>query len=129
MSRSGRRNDAVHQYRGVRLARGKVLTAGHGAGTLVSVDGIPLPPTELAQSLSPEGYEWGVSGAGRGTQALAHALLAYEFGPAVADSQYQACARGLLAGLPSSGLAGTAWTLTSADLKAWLDGPQADVHG
>ena len=129
MSRAGRRKGAVHQYRGVRLARGKALTAGQGAGTLVSVDGIPLPPTELAQTLSPGGYEWGVSGADRGTQALAHALLTYEFGPAVADSQYQACARGLLARLPSSGPAGTAWTLISADLKAWLDGPQADVHG
>lgn len=129
MSRSGRRNDAIHQYRGVRLARGKALTAGHGAGTLVSVDGIPLPPTELAQTLSPEGYEWGVDSSGRGTQALAHALLAYEFGPTAADSQYQACARGLVAGLPRAGPTGTAWTLTSADLKAWLDGRQADVHG
>jgi hypothetical protein len=88
--------------------------AGEGAGTIVSVNGGLLPATELAR----DGFEWGSEGDG---EALAHALLVHEFGREVAERAYQDCARTLIAHFPSTGPNGTAWTLTSAELRAWLD--------
>ena len=110
----GRQKKQAHLYRGLRVSGSMPRQAGEGAGTIVSVDGGLLPATELAVA----GFEWGSEGHG---EALAHALLVYEFGREVADQLYQDCARTLIASLPSTGPNGTAWTLTSAELRAWLD--------
>lgn len=127
MPTAGRRKGQTHRYRAVRVEGAHTRQAGEGTGTLVSVDGAPLPVTERAASLSPSGYDWGSESSGG--QALAHALLAYECGLAVADAVYEACARTLIAGLPLAGAGGTAWTLTSAEVRAWLAEHRRDGDG
>src|SRR5687768_3264600 len=84
-------------YRGLRLLPSD--RGPHYAETcLVSVDGAPLRPTKRAEQLAPRGYDWGTPGAG--TDALAHAMLAREFGTQVADAHYEAFARDVLDSLP-----------------------------
>jgi hypothetical protein len=102
-------------YCGVRLLAS--ATGPHHAETcLVSVDGSPLQPTKRAEQLAPRGYDWGTPSLG--TDALAHAMLAREFGNQFADAHYEAFARDMLYSLPR-GQGGEAWRLTSADIQAW----------
>jgi hypothetical protein len=115
--RHATRKDKLRTYRGLRLdvsaQRGE-----QGVGTIVSVDGGVLPLTQRAATLRPSGYEWGSE---QSSEALAHALLAYEFDIDVAERFYQEYAQTVVAHLPATGANGTAWTITSADLRAWLN--------
>ncbi len=100
-----------HRYRGVRAGR---------AG-IVSVDGRPLLPTPRAARLAPDGYAWGT--AGNGALALTHAVLAYETDTPTTDAAYEAFAREVIAALPH-GAGGAAWSLTSAEIRTWLEAHQ-----
>lgn len=114
----GRQKKQNHLYRGVRLTGSRSRQPGEGSGTIVSVDGGLLPMTARSEMLAPDGYEWGNERDGVG---LAHALLTYEFGGEIAEQMYQVGARTLVAHFPDTGLNGTAWTITSAQLRAWFD--------
>ena len=86
--------------------------------TIVSVDGGILPSTQRTASSGSSEFEWGNEGDG---EALAHALLAYEFGIDVADQRYEEYARTIVAHLPVTGANGPAWTISSDDLRIWLN--------
>ncbi len=100
-----------HRYRGVRA----------GQAGIVSVDGQPLPATKLAARLAPDGYDWGIEN--NGARALAHAVLTYEVDKRTADTAYQVFHQEVIAALPR-GAGGAVWSLTSADIRTWLEAHQ-----
>ncbi len=77
----------------------------------VFVDGYPLRLSQRGRQHSPDGFEWGYGGSG--PAALAHSILTYEYGAAVADEHYQQFKWDIIANLDQD----APWTLTSADLK------------
>src|SRR5918912_327485 len=96
-----------HCYRGVRLRCTSRYGQPYVRDCRVEVAGQPLPMSQVARALS-DSYEWGYSGAG--PLALAHALLAYELGAAIADAEYQAFQEEVVRDLPR-GRGGEEWHL------------------
>lgn len=93
-----------HIYQGIRR------TEEHPKAE-VYVDGQPLPMTELALRKSPSGFEWGFGGSG--PAALAHSILAYEFGEEANEISHQDFKWAVVAELEHTG-----WTLSSSQIRA-----------
>jgi|FLYK01.1.fsa_nt_gi hypothetical protein len=106
-----------HTYQGTRILKPSPFGGHYVEGTPVTVDGEPLPMSDLARRKSPTGYEWGYGGSG--PSALAHSILTYEFGEQVADRHFQEFKRDIVGAFPRD-QGGSEWTLTSAEIRAWL---------
>ena len=102
-----------HRYRGIRVADTNESNERYTVRCVVLVDDQPLPMTDLAKRKS-RSYEWGYGGSG--PAALAHSLLAYEFGADEANRlnvHYQDFKWLVVAQLNHTG-----WTLTSTEIRA-----------
>jgi hypothetical protein len=104
-----------HHYCGIRI----LCTSRYGQTYVldcrVEVAGQRLPMSRVARALS-DGYEWGYAGAG--PLALAHALLAYELGGAIADAAYQAFQEEVVRELPRE-RGGEEWQLSGQQIRDW----------
>lgn len=92
----------------------KVYEGGRSLdGSMVTVDGKPLPPRHDLARLSKTGFEWGFEGSAPAQLALA--LLADHLGDGAAAMRlHLAFMRKVVAELDN------AWRLTSADIEAAL---------
>jgi hypothetical protein len=107
-----------HVYRGIRVYDINDTGKRYIINCVVLVDDQPLPMTTQAKRHSPSGWEWGYGGSG--PAAVAHALLACEFGATVADRYYQQFKWEVVARFDRE-QGGEEWQLTSADIQRWLD--------
>ncbi len=107
-----------HVYCGMRVQylneRGEMYQVKYA----VLVNAQPLPMSNLARRESSDGYAWGYAGCG--PRALAHSMLAHEFGEAIADRYFEPFTWKVVDGL-GYGRNNEAWRLTSVDLRRWLE--------
>ena len=89
----------------------------------------PLGMSAYAKQISPTGYDWGFYGAG--PIALAHSLLAHQFGIPIADEYAWEFAKDIINHLHSDQphLSGKQWEMSRAEVEDWREHTKGTLPG
>ena len=133
-------------YQGVLIivADGDTKSGFRVVEAIVTANGVKLPPSHLAHQKTRGAYAWGYGGSG--PAALAHSMLVYEYTLELGQERaeevferngiYHDFKQAVIAPLPSWDGDGLdiqssgeiiAWTLTSADVRAWVEAHRDEV--
>lgn len=109
-----RRAGAADEGQDMKLYSGRRYPEGCRVIVMEGGEGRLLALRRDLRDHSPTGFEWGYHGSGPAQLALA--LLADAVGDEFAQDAYQDFKRIVVASL-----AGTSWTMSEAEIKAWAD--------